>query len=198
MARRTQIVRAAIEAFAEVGYDRASFAEITRRAGLSSQRMISYHFDDKGDLLWQIVEVVYEDAARFMGEHMQGAETAVDRLRAYMDANLEYLRDHPREIAALTEIGPHLPTRSGQAPTSLREQEPVLEALTSILREGQESGELGEFDAGAVAVMIRASIDRAAQWLHADPPLDFETYRRELIRTFLLAVTTPRNSGNSS
>ena len=90
----------------------------------------------------QIVEVLYEDAARFMGERMQGTETAVDRLRAYMDANLEYLRDHPRQVAALTEIGPHLPTRSGQAPTSLREQEPVLDALTSILREGQESGEL--------------------------------------------------------
>ena len=40
-ARRTQIVQAAIETLAEVGFDRASFAEITRRAGLSSQRLIS-------------------------------------------------------------------------------------------------------------------------------------------------------------
>lgn len=146
----------------------------------------------------QIVEVLYEDAARFMGERMQGTETAVDRLRAYMDANLEYLRNRPRQVAALTEIGPHLPTRSGQEPTSLREQEPVLDALTSILREGQESGELEEFDAETVAIMIRASIERAAQWLHADPPLDFETYRRGLLRAFLLTVTTPRHSGNSS
>ena len=188
-------MRAAIETLAEVGFDEASFAEITRRAGLSSQRLISYHFEDKDDLLWQIVEDVYRDAAQFMGERMQRAGTAAERLRAYIEANLEFLRDHPREVAALTEIGPHLPTGSGQSPTSLREQQPVLEGLTQILRDGQEAGEFRAFDVQAVAVMMRASIERAAQWLHADPPLDFESYRRELVHTFLLTTTRPESAG---
>lgn len=196
-ARRTQIVQAAIETLAEVGFDRATFAEITRRAGLSSQRLISYHFQDKNDLLWQIVEDVYRGAAGFMGERMQGAETAAERLRTYIEANLEFLRDHPREVAALTEVGPHLSTGSGQAATSLREQQPVLEGLTPILRDGQETGEFRTFDVQAVAVMIRASIERAAQWLHADPPLDFESYRRELVHTFLLTTTRPESAAAS-
>ncbi|WP_210602887.1 TetR/AcrR family transcriptional regulator [Brevibacterium oceani] len=188
-------MRAAIETFAEVGFEKASFAEITRRAGMSSQRLISYHFEDKNDLLWQIVKDIYSEAAQFMEEQMLGAESAAERLRAYMGANLEFLRDHPREIAALTEIGPHLSTRSRQSATSLREQQPVIEGLTSILREGQETGEFEQFDLQAVAVMIRASIERAAQWLHADPPLDFESYRQELIRTFMLTTTGTRASG---
>lgn len=196
VARRAQIVRAAIETLADVGFDKTSFAEITRRAGLSSQRLISYHFEDKNDLLWQIVEDVYRDAARFMGERMQGADTAVERLRAYIEANLEFLRDHPQEVTALTEIGPHLSTGSGQSPTSIHEQQPVLDGLTPILRDGQEAGEFRAFDVQAVAVMIRASIERAAQWLHADPPLDFEPYRRELVHTFLLTTTGSGTDGD--
>lgn len=191
-------MRAAIETFAEVGFDKASFAEITRRAGMSSQRLISYHFEDKNDLLWQIVKDIYSDAAHFMEEQMQGSESAAERLRAYISANLEFLRDHPREIAALTEIGPHLSTRSRQSATSLREQQPVIEGLTSILREGQETGEFEPFDVQAVAVMIRASIERAAQWLHTDPPLDFDSYRQELIHTFLLTTTRSRGSRRQS
>ena len=190
-ARRAQIVRAAIETFAEVGFEKASFAEITRRAGLSSQRLISYHFEGKDDLLWQIVEDVYGRAAVVMAERMEGCTTATDRLRAYLESNLEFLRDHPHDVAALTAIGPHLTTGSGQFATSHREQEPVLEGLAPILRQGQASGEFDEFDVHSVAVMIRASIERAAQWLHADPPLDYETYRRELVRTFLLSTGRP-------
>ncbi|WP_210603421.1 TetR/AcrR family transcriptional regulator [Brevibacterium oceani] len=197
-ARRTQIVRAAIETLADVGFDKTSFAEITRRAGLSSQRLISYHFEDKNELLWQIVNDIYSDAAHFMDERMKGAGSALERLRTYIGANLEFLRDHPREIAALTEIGPHLSTRSGDTATSMRVQQPVIEGLASILYEGQENGEFVMFDVQAVAVMIRASIERAAQWLHADPPLDFDSYRQELIHTFSLTITRSRDSVRNS
>ncbi|MDQ6657199.1 MAG: TetR family transcriptional regulator, partial [Actinomycetota bacterium] len=37
-ARRSQIVAATIEVIAEVGYSQASFARISKRAGLSSTR----------------------------------------------------------------------------------------------------------------------------------------------------------------
>ncbi|MEP7024912.1 MAG: TetR family transcriptional regulator, partial [Actinomycetota bacterium] len=44
MARRSQIVTATIDVIAEVGFGQASFARIAERAGLSSTRLISYHF----------------------------------------------------------------------------------------------------------------------------------------------------------
>jgi AcrR family transcriptional regulator len=50
-ARRAQIVTAAIEVIAEVGYAKASFSRIAKQAALSSTGMISYHFAGKDDLL---------------------------------------------------------------------------------------------------------------------------------------------------
>ena len=46
-ARRAQIVGAAVETIADLGYGQASFAQIARRAGPSSTGLISYHFAHK-------------------------------------------------------------------------------------------------------------------------------------------------------
>jgi AcrR family transcriptional regulator len=46
-ARRTQIVTAAIETIAELGYAQTSFTQIAKRAGLSGTSLISYHFTGK-------------------------------------------------------------------------------------------------------------------------------------------------------
>src|SRR5438552_9670575 len=92
-ARRAQIVQAAIDTIAELGYARASFARITERAGLSSPRMISYHFADKDDLIHQLVREVFTAAAEFITARMATEETSAGKLRAYLTANVEYLRE---------------------------------------------------------------------------------------------------------
>ncbi|MFI2610947.1 TetR/AcrR family transcriptional regulator [Kitasatospora sp. NPDC018619] len=65
-ARRAQIIAAAIETVAELGYARASFAQIAKRARISSVRLISYHFDDKEDLFQSVVDTVQDEARAFM------------------------------------------------------------------------------------------------------------------------------------
>ncbi|MGH8430951.1 MAG: TetR/AcrR family transcriptional regulator, partial [Solimonas sp.] len=57
-ARQRQIVDCAIEALAEVGYARASLAEIAKRAGIS-KGVILYHFKGKDDLLEKVVDDIY-------------------------------------------------------------------------------------------------------------------------------------------
>jgi AcrR family transcriptional regulator len=187
-ARRAQIVQAAIDTIAELGYDRASFARITERAGLSSPRMISYHFAGKDDLIHQIVLDVYSAGARFMLARMQAEDTAAGRLRAYLEANLQFLREHPREIAALTEIGPHLVDESGDPYTSASAQEPSLRGLEPLLADGQRTGEFRDFDVRSMAVMVRGAIDAAGQRLRGEPGLDFDAYTREVVTTFALAT----------
>jgi AcrR family transcriptional regulator len=74
-------VRAAIEAIADLGFDKASFAKITQRAGLRSPRMISYHFADKDDLIHQVLVEIFTAGATFITERMAETGTAPDRLR---------------------------------------------------------------------------------------------------------------------
>ena len=54
-ARRAQIVQAAIDTIADLGYANASYAQIAKRAGLSSTGLISYHFHSKDDLIEQVI-----------------------------------------------------------------------------------------------------------------------------------------------
>ncbi|MCK7628045.1 TetR family transcriptional regulator [Streptomyces sp. RS10V-4] len=187
-ARRAQIVAAAIDTIAELGYAKASFAKITEQAGLSSPRMISYHFADKDDLMHQIVRDVVTTGAEFIGARMAVEETVASKLRAYLEANLQFLREHPREMVALTEIGPHVRDAGGAPYTSQSAQEPSVRGLTELLSAGQRSGEFRDFDVRAMAVMIRGAVDAAAQRLRGEPGLDFDAYTRELVTAFALAT----------
>ncbi|AGZ41376.1 TetR/AcrR family transcriptional regulator [Actinoplanes friuliensis] len=185
-ARRAQIVEAAIDTIVELGYDKASYARITERAGLSSPRLISYHFANKDDLIRQILVDVYTTAARLLGERIAREGTAGERLTAYLEGNVDFLREHPREVAALTAIGPHLRDDEGKPYTSASAQEPDVQALAGLLSEGQRSGEFRDFDTRSMAVLIRGAITAAVQRLHDG--LDFDAYRRELVTTFRLAT----------
>ncbi|GAB2662005.1 TetR family transcriptional regulator [Saccharopolyspora gloriosae] len=187
-ARREQIVRAAIDTIAEVGYARASFARITERAGLSSPRMISYHFAGKDDLIRQIAHDVFDAGARYIHERTERESTATGRLRAYLQANLRFLRDHPRDLVALAEIGPHLRTGAGEPHTSSSTQEFSVRSLEEMLANGVSSGEFREFDPRAMAVLIRSAVDAAAQRLRDDPGFDFDGYTREVVDAFTRAT----------
>ncbi|RAJ68865.1 TetR family transcriptional regulator [Streptomyces sp. Amel2xB2] len=188
-ARRAQIVRAAVETIAELGYAKASFARITERAGFSSPRMISYHFTDKDELIHEIVREVMAEAARFVVGRMEGEQTASGKLRAYLEANLRYLRDHPREMAALTEIGPHLRDGAGEPYTSQSAQEPSVRGLEELLTEGQRSGDFRDFDPRSMAVLIRGAVEAAAQRLRGGAHgLDLDAYTRELVTSVGLAT----------
>ncbi|MDI2027178.1 TetR/AcrR family transcriptional regulator [Saccharopolyspora sp. TS4A08] len=187
-ARRTQIVRAAIETIAEVGYAKASFARITEKAGLSSPRLISYHFADKDDLLRQIVLEVFGAASEEMTPRIDAEPTMTGKLRAYLESNLRFLREHPAEITALTEIGPHLRTADGEGYTSVGSQDHSVAGLAEILADGQRSGEFRDFDTRSMAVLIRASVDAAAQRVRDGSDVDLELYQREVVTAIELAV----------
>lgn len=197
-ARRAQIVQATIETIAELGYDKATFARITERAELSSPRMISYHFADKNDLLRQVVIDVFTAAAQVMAPAMAAQDTWTGKLRAYLESNLRFLREHPREIVALTEIGPHLRMPSGEGYTSTTSQDFSVTGLVDLLAAGQEAGEFRSFDTRSMAVLIRAAVDAAAQRVRDGSDVDLDTYTTEVVTAIDLAVRRGDQCSGSS
>jgi AcrR family transcriptional regulator len=187
-ARRAQIMAAAITTIAELGYAKASFARITGAAGLSSPRMISYHFTDKDGLIHEILRHVYVTGAAFIAERVAAATTATDRLTAYLQANLQFIQEHPAEMIALNEIGPHVRTPADRPYTSVSAQEPGVVSLEKLLGQGQTDGAFRDFDTRSMAVIIRGAVDRAAERLREEPDFDFDTYAREVVTTFAIAT----------
>src|ERR1700760_5128012 len=93
--RRAQIVTAAIEVIAEIGYARASFTGIAKHAGLSSTGMISYHFAGKDDLLTACVAGIEQVTEAFMQSRIAAADGHVAVLRAYGEANVALVAAQP-------------------------------------------------------------------------------------------------------
>ncbi len=192
-ARRAQIIACAIDVLAEFGYAQTSFARVAERAGISKS-VISYHFAGKDELLERVVQSVYAAGARYVLPRVQGQDSAPARLSAYLRSSLEYIRDHAKDIAAVTEIAANARTREG---TPLYAGGPggidqALTPLQAILRQGQDAGAFAEFDTRVMAWTIRILIDSMPRRM-LDAEFDFDTCINELIALVERATrkTTP-------
>lgn len=185
-ARREQILACAVEAIAELGYGRASLAEIARRAGVS-KGVVSYYFPGKDRLLEQVVADVHARAGAAIAEATAG-RTGTAALRGYLEANLGFLADHPAGIRAVTEIVMNLRGSDGAPRFTPTGADPVLAHLEEMLRDGQRAGEFRDFDARSMAVLLRGAIDTASGRLVTDPGFDLAAYTRELVSTAELAT----------
>jgi TetR/AcrR family fatty acid metabolism transcriptional regulator len=188
-ARRAQLVRCAIDTIAELGYARASLAEIAKRAGISKS-VISYYFAGKDELIAQVVVEVFTAAAAFMRPRVEAAATAPGKLRAYIESNLTFMRDHPAQMLAMTQIFAGSNTAEGLPgvdPSMLNQGEADLDRL---LRWGQEAGEFRAFDTRVMATAIRNVIDGVPAQMAGDPHLDLDAYAGEVVTLFQHATRT--------
>ncbi|HEV7708530.1 MAG TPA: TetR/AcrR family transcriptional regulator [Asanoa sp.] len=183
-ARRAQIVTAAIDTIAELGYGNASFARIAKRAGISSTRLISYHFDDKAELVRAVVGAVLAEAADYMGKRLRAGGTRAELLATYIESNLEFIAEHPTAIRAVNEIAANARADDGTSLVRLEDVDNPVSRLATLFREGQDAGDFRPFDANVMAVTLRAAIDAAA----ARPDLDPHAYAAELVALFCRAT----------
>src|ERR1700712_43122 len=100
-ARREQIVRAAVDTLAELGYADTSLGKIARTAGLSSVGMISYYFTGKAELMAEVVTTILSTAEEVVAPRVASATTAVERFRAYVQGNLDWAATHRSDAVAL-------------------------------------------------------------------------------------------------
>jgi AcrR family transcriptional regulator len=180
-ARRRQIVDAAIQVIAESGYAQASLERIAFRAGIS-RGLISYHFAGRDDLMAAVVARAYEDGAAFMRPRIEAATTPVEMLRAYVQSNLEYMRDHREPLLALLAV-----RRAGDV-AGLAGLDQALGPIEGILRRGQREGGFRDFDPRVMAITIRNVIDGIPHYMGVAPDLDLDVCAREILTTVSLAT----------
>jgi AcrR family transcriptional regulator len=183
-ARRAQIVAATIETIAELGYGQASFARIAQRAGLSSTRLISYHFAGKQELMEQVAGELFTEIGAFVAQRLAGQTTAAGALRAYIEANLDYIAEHRTQMKALLGI---FLSGALSADPGVNELVSLL-PVEQILSDGQRSGEFRPFDTTVIATSIQRSFDGIPLLLESRPDLDLASCARELVTMFDLAT----------
>jgi AcrR family transcriptional regulator len=189
-ARRAQIVVAAIDTIAEVGYARASLARIAARLGIS-RGLISYHFAGKDDLIKQVVLEILEQGKAYMRPRVLAqASTGSGFLRAYIESNLAFMREHRNHMVAIVEIARGGLTIDGQQRFyGDADVDEAVKILEQHLARFQSQGELRpDFDPRVMAVAIRAAIDAVPRRLAHDPDLDIDSYATEIATVFHLAT----------
>jgi AcrR family transcriptional regulator len=186
-ARRAQIVAAAIETVAEVGYARASFAQIAKRAGLSSTGLISYHFAAKSELIDEVVQQVVGQISQFMADRMSGASGPRHALQIYIEGTCTFIAGHRTQMKAVLEI-----FINGGFSYGASDDREVVAPLEEILRAGQDAGEFRDFDVKVMGTLIQRAVDGLPFLLAAEPELDIEAYAREVVMVFDLATRAAR------
>lgn len=179
-ARRAQIVESAIDTIAELGYARASFAKIARRAGLSSTRLISYHFAEKDDLVREVLATVVARFTDYVRPRVDAETDPAARLRTALEANVAFMRAHRRDVVTLHEIERNYRAADGRPVMAQRAEEDLL-TLEEMLRDGQRQGEFRPFDTQAMALFVLSLRNGVIQRYHVRPDLDLDVVGRELL-----------------
>ena len=181
--RRAEIIRATIAVIAERGYSATSFARIIEHAGLSSTRLVSYHFESREALMRATLEQIVAEAAGVMQPLMAAESTARGQLAAYIRGNLGFLADRPAHARAAVEIVANLPASPG-VPAS---DDTSVNLLVAHFSTAQAAGEMRSFDPHVMAVTVRAAID-AAVIRAGNTDTDLSAWAEELVTTFDRAV----------
>jgi AcrR family transcriptional regulator len=190
--RRAQIVTAAIEVIAEVGYAKASFSRIAKHAGLSSTGMISYHFAGKDDLLAACVTEIEEVTGAFMQPHLEAADGHVAQLRAYVESNIALVGEHPAAVRALIDIVKNAAAQSAGVNGRL-------DLFEEHFRTGQEAGVFRPFDTRTVAIALTSGLDALVVTAVAAAPEPAELARlgRELADLYVRATAFDSEKGSA-
>lgn len=188
-ARRAQIVASAVEVIADAGYRNASMARIAAHASIS-RGLISYHFANKAELITEVITWVYVDGAGFMGPRIEAETTPSGQLRAYISANLEYMRTHPNRMLALVEIFTQAGRDELPQPEDSETTDHVYGPLEELFRSGQAAGAFRNFDTRTMAHAVRNVIDGVPPRL-SEPDLDLDVVTETLVDLFDRATRHP-------
>lgn len=190
VARRRQIIEATIATIAARGYERASFVEIARQAGLSSTRLISYHFDDRAELMAAVAVRVIDDLGAAVGAAVRAAPTPRSAVRAYIDANVAHMSDHRDHLAALTSL-----LFAGALQVSPEHQSGGTDVLTAIIEDGRRGGDIGDVEPAVAAAVIQRAVEGIPLLLRASPATDLRAHGAQLGSFFDRALAPARGDG---
>lgn len=150
--------------------------------------MISYHFDNRDELMAQVASRVLEQLGTAVEARVRAAKSPAAAVRAYVEGNLDYMEGHRAHMRALTEL--HF---AGALRVSAGLSADGVDALAAIIDDGCPAGQFRPVDPRVAAAIVQRSVEGAALSLRDDPNIDLAGHAAELARFFDAALApSPR------
>lgn len=190
-----RLLEAARKLFAERGYHATRPADIAKQADVAHGTFY-LHFADKRAAFAAFVDQVGGEVQSLARERLALVEGFEERLRAKLEAVLDYAAANPGVLAAAftdsAVISPGEPS-----PTSLRLR--LAELMARSLRQGMRRGELrGDYDPELLAQAIVGLIEHAIAYWSASGRLDREALITNVTTFCTRALVCPAASGEES
>lgn len=182
IARRTQILQGAITTVNELGYHRASLAEIANRVPVAKSAIV-YYFGSKDALLLHVLDHVFSALGTAV-EAAVATETSPDaRLRVYAESYLSHVDAHRRDVAAgVTIVLSH--RDADGTPLYLLQSDEDTALLRGILSDGRDAGTFRSMPLDAAVTIVESLLDIAITAVQRDVDCDLTDLNAEII-TFL-------------
>ena len=102
LARRTELASAAFEILRTRGVQ-TSMRELADSLGVKRPTLYFY-FPDLGSIFETVLDQTYQELAAFVIGRTQAVEHPIDRMRAMVDATIQFHRDRPQLIGGLVQL----------------------------------------------------------------------------------------------
>ena len=200
IAKREEILRAALDVIAEQGVNGASVKELAAAVGLS-QNGILHYFDSKDELFLEILRTRDSaDLLSFLPEHSLEGKDGVDAggepperaLAAFLDV-VRHNASVPGLIALFSRMSAEAadPASPAHAFFARRSQE-LREGLTAVFADLQDQGRLDpQADPVALARGLQAASDGLQLQALVEPDLDMAGAIAELLHVLVPGLVVP-------
>ncbi|MFK7984610.1 MAG: TetR/AcrR family transcriptional regulator [Sandaracinaceae bacterium] len=151
-----------IHVMGERGYARASVASVAQHAGLTTG-LLHYHFKSKEEILLAVIDRLGDVVQARFESRLAEAETALEQLRAFLDAHLEMGPDaNPAAVACWVALGTEALARGPVFEAYGRFMQAHHRALTElaeqVLREAGRPPERAPLIASALLAAIEGTL----------------------------------------
>jgi AcrR family transcriptional regulator len=183
--RRELIVGAAVEEFAELGYEAAAIGRIAAAAGVS--RTVLYdHFPSKLELYKELLHTEQQQLISYLSAAFDSPGTTEDRWRAAFDAFFRFVEERPLAWHLLYPRRPPLDDDAAQAYRRQRDESNRMLAELLAADARRAGLEPRTVRARAVFAMHRNALIAAARWWATHP----EVAREEIVEAAMAALWT--------
>ena len=189
--RWVELLAVAAIVFAEKGYRATSLQEVADRLGVKKGSLY-YYINSKDDLLYEVVLTVIRGGLANLIRILDQGGTPVQRLRAVVAGQIEYLLRH----RAATAVFLH---EMDQLPAERKAHLPVheyTETFRELLREGQRDGSFRpEMDPTFATMALFGGLNWVYRWYHDNGSLGLDALVRQFsdiyVNGFIVDRTDP-------
>lgn len=155
------LIGVAAELFGEIGYERTTVREISKRMGLQSGSLYS-HISSKDEILEEIALRVGEEYLTRAKEAIERCTEPEDALRELIARHLSVMHDYPQAVAVYFNEWRKLDEERRQTIRALRrDYERIFE---DVISEGIRQGKFRQVEVRPAVLFLESALNWAYQW----------------------------------